>query len=173
MWLCLCKHCYFCLHRKAKVVLETILSARISLLAMPVHSGKNVIETKVVRMIVKFETMSLERLMSHYQTIYSARGHDGITFHKGLDIYVAFRCMKFSIHKHFPFCAAEQFTVYEIPQATPSVLSNRYTYIRSPCNVDTKPAFDKTSPLLKMTCKVQRQLYNQFYNCCINRLKDV
>ena len=135
----LSKHCDFCLHTKAKVVLEAILSVRVSLLAMPVHSGKNVIETKVARTIVKFETICpFESWWAIIKQFNSARGQDGITFHKGLDIYVAFHCMKFSIHKHFPFFATEQFTVYEIDRATPSVLSNRCIYIRSPCNVDTK-----------------------------------
>lgn len=53
------KYCYFYIHAKGKVVLETIQVQELA--PMPVHSGKNVMETKVVTMIVKFETMSLEK----------------------------------------------------------------------------------------------------------------
>lgn len=132
------KYCYFYIHAKGKVVLETIQVQELA--PMPVHSGKNVMETKVVTMIVKFETRSLEKadepLSNNF--ILLPQGTTALLSIKEWTFTSRFINKKFSIHKQFPLCAAEQFTVYIIPRATTSVLSYQYTYIRSPRNVDTK-----------------------------------
>lgn len=132
------KYCYFYIHAKGKVVLETIQVQELA--PMPVHSGKNVMETKVVTMIVKFERMSLEKsrraIIKQFYAL--PEGTTALLSIKEWTFTSRFIDKKFSIHKQFPLCAAEQFTVYIIPRATTSVLSYQFTYIRSPCNVDTK-----------------------------------